>query len=158
MSEDVKPYIAGAARDGNAAARLTELRSLTMKLDLSQRGVARELEVDERTVRYWFSGQYPTPISAIYALRYLAEMKARANPAHSGQDAANALSAYTRENRNALAAALSARATEAENCLSGNSPAREEVANALAKSRDAVNVLGRGTAAPSGKPNKPGSR
>jgi hypothetical protein len=71
MSEDVQPYAAGDARDDNAPARLNELRSLTELLELSQRGVGRELEIDERTVRYWFSGQYPTPLAAIYALRYL---------------------------------------------------------------------------------------
>jgi DNA-binding XRE family transcriptional regulator len=75
MSEDVKPYGAGDERDDNAPARLKELRALTEQLGLSQRGVAREIEVDERTVRYWFSGQYPTPLAAIYSLRHLRDAK-----------------------------------------------------------------------------------
>jgi hypothetical protein len=76
MSEDVKPYGAGDERDDNAPARLKELRALTEQLGLSQRGVAREIEVDERTVRYWFSAQYPTPLVVIYALRHLRDAKA----------------------------------------------------------------------------------
>lgn len=72
MSEDVRPYGAGDERDDNAGARLKELRALTEKLGQSQRGLARELELDERTMRYYFSGQHPTPLAVVYAVRYLA--------------------------------------------------------------------------------------
>lgn len=68
MSEDVKPY---GASDDETAQRANELRALTAALGMSQRAAARALELDERTMRYYFSAQHDTPIAVIYALRYL---------------------------------------------------------------------------------------
>lgn len=38
-----------------------ELRAALARNDWSQRGFARELRVDERTVRKWVSGESPVP-------------------------------------------------------------------------------------------------
>lgn len=67
--EDVTPY----GEKDSAAARANELRELAAKLGLSQRATAQALEVDDRTLRYWFSAQYAAPVMAIYAMRYLAD-------------------------------------------------------------------------------------
>jgi transposase-like protein len=50
-------------------------RELILRTGLSQRAVARELEVDDRTLRYWCSGAKPVPRIAILALERLVELK-----------------------------------------------------------------------------------
>jgi hypothetical protein len=45
-----------------------ELRRLVSKAGLSQRAAARELGVDERTMRYWCAGNPPPPKMALRAL------------------------------------------------------------------------------------------
>ena len=77
MSEDVKPYGAGVVRPRPTPE---ELRELLGQLGMSQRGAAKELGIDERTMRYWASGDSPIPPMAIYALKWLGlQDKARAN-------------------------------------------------------------------------------
>jgi transcriptional regulator with XRE-family HTH domain len=49
----------------NAAA---ELRQLISEAGLSQRAAARELGIDERTMRYWCAGNPPPPAMALRAL------------------------------------------------------------------------------------------
>lgn len=68
MSEDVTPY---GARPDAGAQRVAELRELIAALGWSQRKAADELEVDQRTMRYWVAANPAPPISVIYALRYL---------------------------------------------------------------------------------------
>lgn len=62
----------------NAADRL---RAAIQALGLSQRAAAKELGVDERTMRYWCSGKYDPPAMAFMALEHLAAV-------HSGKRAA----------------------------------------------------------------------
>lgn len=50
------------------AGTADELRELISKAGLSQRAAARELGVDERTMRYWCSGKPPPPPMAVRAL------------------------------------------------------------------------------------------
>lgn len=52
-----------------------QLRKLLDKADLSQRGAARELEIDERTMRRYCSGESPVPRTVEYSLRWLASQK-----------------------------------------------------------------------------------
>jgi DNA-binding transcriptional regulator YiaG len=47
------------------------IRRLIDKLGLSQRETARQLEVDDRTLRYWCSGQVQPPKMAFLALEQL---------------------------------------------------------------------------------------
>jgi hypothetical protein len=56
--------------------------SLLQRARLSQRGAARILGINERTMRYYCSGEQPTP----YLVQYALEVLARQSP--SGQDAA----------------------------------------------------------------------
>lgn len=49
-------------------ADVDRLRELLAKGELSQRAAARELGVDERTMRYWCSGDYDPPAMAFRAL------------------------------------------------------------------------------------------
>lgn len=51
------------------------LRDLLLRADLSQRAGARELGVDERTVRYWCAGQTTPPRMAFLALERLIDMR-----------------------------------------------------------------------------------
>lgn len=51
------------------------LRDLLLKAGLSQRGAARELEVDERTMRYWCAGDGKPPRMAILALERLVDLR-----------------------------------------------------------------------------------
>lgn len=51
----------------------TQLRKLLEKAGLSQRGAARLLEIDERTMRYYAAGEYPIPKVVELALVCLAE-------------------------------------------------------------------------------------
>lgn len=59
MNEDSSSVDSGAAG---------ELRELISKAGLSQRAAARELGVDERTMRYWCAGNPPPPPMAVRAL------------------------------------------------------------------------------------------
>lgn len=49
------------------------VRELIRRAGLTQCGAARELGVDERTVRYWCSGQIKPPRMAFLALERLVE-------------------------------------------------------------------------------------
>jgi hypothetical protein len=49
-------------------SEVERLRALIAQGKLSQRAAARELGVDERTFRYWCSGDYPPPAMAFRAL------------------------------------------------------------------------------------------
>jgi DNA-binding transcriptional regulator YiaG len=49
------------------------LRELLQRANLSQRAGARELRVDERTMRYWCAGDTKPPEMAFLALERLAE-------------------------------------------------------------------------------------
>jgi hypothetical protein len=68
MSEEVKPYDTGR-RSENPTPE--ELRELIAQTGLSQRKAAEELDLAERTMRYYASGQQDIPRVVIYALRYL---------------------------------------------------------------------------------------
>ena len=50
----------------------TQLRKLLDRAGLSQRGAARELEIDERTMRYYCAGQ-PIPKAVEYAMLWLTQ-------------------------------------------------------------------------------------
>lgn len=47
------------------------IRELLVRAGLSQRGAARELEVDERTMRRWCADATPAPKVAVLALEHL---------------------------------------------------------------------------------------
>jgi hypothetical protein len=49
------------------------LRSTLEELGMSQREAARRLEVDDRTMRYWCSGQMPIPKVIKLAIETLSE-------------------------------------------------------------------------------------
>ncbi len=48
-----------------------QLRAQLEKSGLSQRGAARELDIDERTMRRYVAGELPVPRVVDYALRWL---------------------------------------------------------------------------------------
>ena len=50
------------------------LRDLLLRANLSQRAAARELGVDERTLRYWAAGQTTPPRMAFLALERLIDI------------------------------------------------------------------------------------
>ena len=54
-----------------------QLRNLLLRANLSQRAAARELGVDERTMRYWCAGEHDPPNMAILALDHLASMQSQ---------------------------------------------------------------------------------
>jgi len=58
----------------------TQLRKLLEKAGLSQRGAAKMLEIDERTMRYYAAGTYPIPRSIEIALTCLAEHRQPEEP------------------------------------------------------------------------------
>lgn len=58
------------------------LRDLLLRANLSQRAAARELGVDERTMRYWAAGQTIPPRMAFLALERLIDI----GPGVSGFD------------------------------------------------------------------------
>lgn len=74
-------YRAGLAREpldavtGSTASDADRLRAWLTEHRRTQRGLARELDVDERTVRYWCSGQQPVPRVVWLALERLASDK-----------------------------------------------------------------------------------
>ena len=49
-----------------------KIRAQLDKCGLSQRGAARELDLDERTMRRYCAGDLPVPRVVDYALRWLA--------------------------------------------------------------------------------------
>lgn len=51
------------------------IRELINRTGLSQRAAAQELEVDDRTLRYWCSGKKPVPRMAFLAFERLIEMR-----------------------------------------------------------------------------------
>jgi hypothetical protein len=51
------------------------LKSLLKKAELSGRGTARELEINERTMRRYISGEQPIPRVIEFAVRYLIQTK-----------------------------------------------------------------------------------
>jgi transcriptional regulator with XRE-family HTH domain len=53
------------------------LRDLLLRANLSQRAGARELGVDERTIRYWCAGQNTPPRMAFLALERLVDLRTR---------------------------------------------------------------------------------
>lgn len=56
----------------NNSNNVNELRELIAIAGLSQRGAATFLDVDDRDMRYYCSGQRSIPPMVIYAMRYLA--------------------------------------------------------------------------------------
>lgn len=54
----------------------TRLRAWLTEYGRTQRGLARELGVDERTIRYYCSGQQPVPRVVWLALAHLASESA----------------------------------------------------------------------------------
>lgn len=74
----------------NAASRL---RAAIQVMGLSQRAAAKELGVDERTMRYWCSGKYDPPPMVFMALEHLAAV-------HGGQR--SALPKFERDTGSAL--------------------------------------------------------
>ena len=48
-----------------------ELRDLLARAGLSQRAAARELHIDERTMRRYCAGQLPVPRAIELALRFI---------------------------------------------------------------------------------------
>jgi DNA-binding transcriptional regulator YiaG len=50
------------------------IRDLLLRANLSQRAGARELGVDERTMRYWCAGETRPPRMAFLALERLADL------------------------------------------------------------------------------------
>lgn len=71
MSEDVKPY--GAPSTPADEPTPDELRTLIARTGLSQRRAAESIDVSERMMRYYASGQEKIPRVVLYAMRYLAE-------------------------------------------------------------------------------------
>lgn len=53
----------------------TVMKDLLRRANLSQRAGARELGVDERTMRYWCAGEHEPPTMALLALSHLASMQ-----------------------------------------------------------------------------------
>ena len=53
------------------------IRDLLVLADLSQRAAARELEVDERSMRCWCAGKETPPRMALLALEQLVERRRR---------------------------------------------------------------------------------
>jgi hypothetical protein len=85
MSEDVPRY--GAVKP-EGESRTDEFRMLMQTLGWSQRKTASELEVDDRTLRYWAAGNPPAPLHAIFALRYLVGLEFEKGAAHLKANAA----------------------------------------------------------------------
>jgi plasmid maintenance system antidote protein VapI len=54
----------------------TELRRTLAAAGLSQRGAARELKLNERTVRSYVSGRKPIPLTVELALKWIVEHRA----------------------------------------------------------------------------------
>jgi hypothetical protein len=54
-----------------------QLQRLLDSAELSQRGTARELELNERTMRRYASGDQAIPRVVEYAVRYLIDMKGK---------------------------------------------------------------------------------
>jgi hypothetical protein len=54
-----------------------QLQRLLDSAELSQRGTARELELNERTMRRYVSGDQPIPRVVEFAVRYLIDTKGK---------------------------------------------------------------------------------
>jgi len=54
------------------------IRELLRRAGLSQRAAARELGIDERSMRHWCAGDYAPPKMALLALECLVELRRRA--------------------------------------------------------------------------------
>jgi transcriptional regulator with XRE-family HTH domain len=52
-----------------------KLRALLEKLELSQRAAARDLEISERMMRYYCSGEHEVPRVVMLALERLLDLK-----------------------------------------------------------------------------------
>lgn len=77
MSEDVKPYGAprsDAVKDPRRPSP-DDLRAVIGRLNMSQRGAARAIGIDERTMRYYLAGAQPVPVAVFYALLYLERLE-----------------------------------------------------------------------------------
>jgi len=53
-----------------------ELRRVLDRAGLSQRGAARELDLNERTVRKYVAGRIPIPLTVELALKWVLEHRA----------------------------------------------------------------------------------
>ncbi len=62
------------------------LRDLLLRANLSQRAAARELGVDERTLRYWAAGQTIPPRMAFLALERLIDIGRQVTSDDSADD------------------------------------------------------------------------
>jgi DNA-binding transcriptional regulator YiaG len=74
--------VGGSAKDGPSKEvdyakpnDASKIRELLVRAGLSQRGAARELDVDERTMRYWCAGDVATPRMAVLALERLIDVQ-----------------------------------------------------------------------------------
>ena len=72
-----KPATVPAAQPYSYANRKPAdiVRDLIARAGLSQRQAARELGVDERTMRYWCAGDHDPPRMAILALERLIDLR-----------------------------------------------------------------------------------
>lgn len=87
IPERKRPGLTGdqSAKDGAPSGRrkvsysqpspADRVRELLLKTGLSQREAARELEVDDRTLRYWCAGKHEPPRMAILALERLIDLQ-----------------------------------------------------------------------------------
>ncbi len=57
--------------------KVDELRSLIAQLGMSQRQAASAIEVNERDMRYWCSGNPEPPVVVLFSLRYLVTERAK---------------------------------------------------------------------------------
>lgn len=77
MSEDMKPYGDQVRRDEPTP---DELRALIARTGLSQRRAAEAIDVSERMMRYYASGQEKIPRNVLFALRWLASQASASMP------------------------------------------------------------------------------
>jgi hypothetical protein len=75
MLENVMPN--GAMNGPEDEPKPDELRALIARTGLSQRRAAEAIDVSERMMRYYASGQEKIPRAVLYALRYLAGVPPR---------------------------------------------------------------------------------
>lgn len=52
-----------------------QLQKLLDRAELSQRGAAKAIEIDERTMRKYISGELPIPKKIEYAVQWLVHLK-----------------------------------------------------------------------------------
>lgn len=75
MSLKTEPEVRPQKVDYSRPALAQQVRDLLARADLSQRQGARELGIDERTMRYWCAGDHEPPRMAILALERLVQMQ-----------------------------------------------------------------------------------